>query len=86
MKPRTTSDPGTPTHDRGKPSDDGPRTQDHRSGRSENQHGERNQNDGTAAAADAERERTRHVARIGSNLNQLARGPTPTPRRSRASR
>ena len=27
----------------------------------------------TAAAADVERERTRQVARIGSNLNQLAR-------------
>ena len=27
----------------------------------------------TAAAVDAERERTRQVARIGSNLNQLAR-------------
>ena len=28
---------------------------------------------GTAAAADIERERTRQIARIGNNLNQLAR-------------
>ena len=27
----------------------------------------------TAAAAEVERERTRHVARIGNNLNQIAR-------------
>jgi len=31
----------------------------------------------TAAAADVERERTRQVARIGSNLNQLARWAQP---------
>ena len=40
----------------------------------------------TAAAAEVERDRTRQVARIGSNLNQLAAGPTATPRRSTPSR
>ena len=40
----------------------------------------------TAAAADVERERTRQVARIGNNLNQLARWATPTPRGSTPSR
>ena len=40
----------------------------------------------TAPAVEVERERTTQIARIGNNLNQIARGPTPTRGPSRLSR
>ena len=38
----------------------------------------------TATARAVERERTRQIARLGNNLNQLARWATPMPRPSEA--